>query len=43
MQEIIAHLVNKLYHFYQGKVFPKQKMEIASHFLEFGGFQLSYD
>lgn len=43
MQEIIAHLINKLYHLYQGKIFPEQEMGIASHFLEFGGFQLSYD
>jgi hypothetical protein len=43
MQEIIAHLINKLYHFYQGKVFPELETENISHFLEFGGFQLSYD
>lgn len=43
MQEIITHLINKLYHFYQGKVFSEWRMTNISHFLDFGGFQLSYD
>ena len=42
MQDVIAHLINEIYHFYQGRIFPRERMMNASHFI-FGGFQLSYD
>jgi len=43
MQEFIAHLINKVYHFYQEKVFEEREAKTTSYFLEFGGFQLSYN
>ena len=44
MQEIIAHLINHAYQVYQGKLIPEiSKPANISYYLEFGGFQLSYN
>ena len=43
MQELLAHLTNKAYRFYQGKIFLEKETLTSSYFLEFGGFQLSYN
>jgi hypothetical protein len=44
MQELITHLINQAYRVYQGKLIPEiSKPASISYYLEFGGFQLSYN
>lgn len=44
MKELIAHLINQAYRVYQGKLIPEiSKPANISYYLEFSGFQLSYN
>jgi hypothetical protein len=44
MQELFAHLINQVYRVYQGKLIPEIiKPTNISYYVEFGGFQLSYN
>ena len=44
MQELFTHLINQAYRVYQGKLIPEiSKPANISYYLEFGGFQLSYN
>src|SRR5437762_13155423 len=44
MKELITHLLNLAYRVYQGKLIPEiSKPNNISYYLEFGGFQLSYN
>src|SRR3954471_5372357 len=44
MKELITHLLNQTYQVYQGKLIPEISQPAnISYFLEFGGFQLSYN
>ena len=44
MKELLTHLINQAYRVYQGKLIPEISQPAnISYYLEFGGFQLSYN